>query len=249
MTPAIIDQVSKCKFNPTEYTWIDLGNTPPPNEDQYKSMLDSGIGFLFSTYIDKLPMPFEKFAVVRKGNSEMNLTYTFERTSEKLSFKVRSAGVECVAEAWQVGDQIYAKCLDLFLEASKKVNPAADLDYVRMTLISLGKEILHTITWLSINKNSVPAYSCSNATNNAKRISKGKKPIYEWKILDINPTVPGLSLGGSHATPRGHTRRGHPRKLKSGKVIWIKECLVGDFSKGCVFHDYKAKGETNERFS
>jgi hypothetical protein len=37
---------------------------------------------------------------------------------------------------------------------------------------------------------------------------------------------PGLALGGHHASPRPHLRRGHIRHLQSGSTVWIKDALV-----------------------
>jgi len=41
--------------------------------------------------------------------------------------------------------------------------------------------------------------------------------------------------------PRLHERRGHLRRLKTGKNVWVKSCKVGDASKGAIFHDYAIK--------
>lgn len=242
MTPNIIDQVSKCKFKPTEFTWIDIGDTPPPTKEQWQSMLDAGIGFLFSSDVDELPMPFERFAVVRTHKSKTPLCYTFERTNDKIVFRMRSFKEEYIAEAYQEGETIHAGCVEAFFNALKQSNPDADMDHVRRILIDLGKEIFHTVTWLCFEQKSqrLNAYTCNDQTNNVKRVSKGKKPLYDWKIIEIKRSVTADSLGGTHATPRGHTRRGHPRKLRSGKTVWVRECMVGDFNKGCVFHDYKS---------
>jgi hypothetical protein len=38
-------------------------------------------------------------------------------------------------------------------------------------------------------------------------------------------------------------RRGHLRKLASGKTVWIRNCKVGHPNKGVIFHDYKISGE------
>jgi hypothetical protein len=41
-----------------------------------------------------------------------------------------------------------------------------------------------------------------------------------------------------------HERRGHLRRLKTGKNVWVKSCKVGDASKGAIFHDYAIKENT-----
>ena len=75
---------------------------------------------------------------------------------------------------------------------------------------------------------------------NAKRIRKGKKPIFDWHTVVIEaPALKNEHKGGTHASPRLHDRRGHWRNCKSGKRTWVNSCKVGDASKGVIFKDYK----------
>lgn len=77
---------------------------------------------------------------------------------------------------------------------------------------------------------------------NRRKIAAGKAPAYEWKTVYIEPTQPRQApKGGTHASPRLHDRRGHLRRLKSGKNVWVKAHKVGDSSNGLVFHDYAIK--------
>lgn len=81
---------------------------------------------------------------------------------------------------------------------------------------------------------------------NSKRAAKGKGPVlFDWHTVTIGPRPdPQVSKGGTHASPRMHDRRGHWRTIASGKRVWVKECKVGDASKGVVFKDYKIKEPT-----
>lgn len=76
---------------------------------------------------------------------------------------------------------------------------------------------------------------------NKKRAAKGKPPLtFDWHTVTIEPPTPKSEpQGGTHASPRLHDRRGHWRKMKSGKTVWVKSCKVGDASKGVVFKDYE----------
>lgn len=75
---------------------------------------------------------------------------------------------------------------------------------------------------------------------NRRKISQGKTPTYDWRTVVIEPLQPRQEgKGGTHASPRQHDRRGHIRRLRSGKNVWVKPHKVGDASKGVVFHDYK----------
>jgi hypothetical protein len=78
---------------------------------------------------------------------------------------------------------------------------------------------------------------------NSKRAAKGKGPVlFDWRTVVITPAqVKRDYQGGTHASPRAHDRRGHWRTYPSGKRGWVKNCKVGDASKGVVFHDYKVQ--------
>jgi len=79
---------------------------------------------------------------------------------------------------------------------------------------------------------------------NRRKIATGKTPTYDWRTVKIGPkTARGESKGGTHAPPRLHDRRGHIRRLASGKNVWVKACKVGDSSLGTVFHDYKIEAK------
>ena len=72
-------------------------------------------------------------------------------------------------------------------------------------------------------------------------IKKGQPPLYEWRTVIVDPIKPVKRehMGGTHASPRQHDRRGHMRTLQGGRQVWVKPCRVGDASKGVVFKDYK----------
>lgn len=74
---------------------------------------------------------------------------------------------------------------------------------------------------------------------NQRRAERDKPPKYTWRTIVISgEAVMREDRGGTHASPRYHDRRGHQRRLRSGKVVWVKSCKVGDPSKGAVFKDY-----------
>lgn len=93
------------------------------------------------------------------------------------------------------------------------------------------------------------AMNCSNAEIiddvkpderlNKSRIRKGKTPMFEYKVLTIRTQRNGLSnlIGGNHASPRVHLRRGHIRKLNN-KTVWVNACVVGDKTKGIIDKEY-----------
>ena len=69
-----------------------------------------------------------------------------------------------------------------------------------------------------------------------------RKPVYKLSYTTVQ--LPGVKSerkahqGGTHASPRQHERRGHWRTYRSGKRVWVKNCVVGDPSLGHVKHAY-----------
>lgn len=75
---------------------------------------------------------------------------------------------------------------------------------------------------------------------NKKRIAAGKVPFFEYRVLKIRAAGQKTAEtgGGSHASPRLHYRRGHIRRLQSGKKTWVRPHMVGDAAKGHIVKDY-----------
>lgn len=88
-----------------------------------------------------------------------------------------------------------------------------------------------------------------NPANEAALLAEFQRRPREWlKIHDIIETISvlGISVVFGHILHRMkrnglHDRRGHLRKLASGKTVWIKQCKVGKASLGTVFHDYEVR--------
>jgi hypothetical protein len=78
-----------------------------------------------------------------------------------------------------------------------------------------------------------------------KKRERNKKPLlYEYKVLDIVADImeaPSTVIArprGNHASPRLHKRRGHVRRLQSGRVTWVRNTIVGKPGRGEVRKDY-----------
>lgn len=82
-----------------------------------------------------------------------------------------------------------------------------------------------------------PVPSTSGASLQAISKNKSLSEYHEVK-LDSVPGYIYLPKGGTHASPRWHTRRGHWRKYRSGKQVWVRSTEVGDKKQGIVTHDY-----------
>lgn len=76
------------------------------------------------------------------------------------------------------------------------------------------------------------------------RIKRGKLPLFSYWTLhvDLNrdPTK-NPKNGGTHASPRLHLRRGHPRQYSPGKYCWVSACAVGNKKAGMIHKDYAVK--------
>ena len=52
--------------------------------------------------------------------------------------------------------------------------------------------------------------------------------------------------GGSHASPRWHLRRSHWRQLADGRRVFVRQCEVGDATRGGVVKDYTVEVQGHE---
>lgn len=65
---------------------------------------------------------------------------------------------------------------------------------------------------------------------------------WTWTMVSVDPSriqPKPSSLGGTHASPRWHIRRGHWRNLADGRRVFVRECQVGDIARGGVVKDYE----------
>lgn len=111
------------------------------------------------------------------------------------------------------------------------------------SMLNLIADFLNTVRKIGI-KGSVSTPNKSNK----KRIRQGKKPLFEWTTVTIEPrSAKNESLGGTHASPRQHDVRGH-WVVRNGNKFWRRPHKRGDASKGVIFHDYVVKpaGERRE---
>lgn len=61
-----------------------------------------------------------------------------------------------------------------------------------------------------------------------------------YRIIGVAEVASAMrqARGGTHASPRHHMRRSHVRRLKSGTVVQVRACEVGDKTRGAVVKDY-----------
>lgn len=71
------------------------------------------------------------------------------------------------------------------------------------------------------------------------RAKRGKKPLFSYWVLQLKASNGHQNhLGGTHAAPRLHLRRGHPRQYAPGQWTWVQPHAVGSKPAGMVHKDY-----------
>jgi hypothetical protein len=108
---------------------------------------------------------------------------------------------------------------------------------------------------LNIEFKTVLAFLEVLRCSNVQAVPTGKKPAWKkdgshknsiYKVLTINGNNVGRSnesQGGTHASPREHLRRGHVRRLKEGRCVWVNATIVCRGASGSVEKDYKVLAE------
>lgn len=76
-----------------------------------------------------------------------------------------------------------------------------------------------------------------------RRARKNKLPLFSTWTLKIKPSArDARNLGGTHASPRVHLRRGHVRQYAPGLFTWVQPCVVGRKELGIIHKDYALAG-------
>lgn len=218
MTPLISEMV-KLTPEPETAMWFDLGKLGKIEQQQ--------IG------IDKLMLlPFPRIAMVAIGADGVKMSIWLMSGDNSLTVAGFTVDGKCA---------IYFNPLSVFCTEtglrfySKSGEIATERATGLMRIVVAGLLMIHK---------SSEGYrpTIQQTPINRKRIGKGKPPFFDWHTVKLWPEKPKSEhQGGTHASPRLHDRRGHWRKYPSGKVGWVKNCKVGDASKGVVFKDYEVK--------
>jgi len=230
MTPLIqwASRVSAAggKYNLTEWQWFDATQA-------MQNYFSASIAIDAMKEVSS-PMPFHQMFIclLIKGNK---LIMRIEQTPEG-HCTVATLAQTPSGQAKQMGEFMIFKengtCTITKLE--ERLTTDEDIQNA-LTILAVFQN--------SLNYQSVQVYQpyVKNTYTNQRLIKKGKPPLFEWKTVTIEPQVrQSVSLGGTHASPRLHDRRGHWRTMKkSGKRVWVRDCKVGDPSKGIIKHDYK----------
>lgn len=228
MTPLIRSTMRwmvESDIDPTEMQWFDVSGTL----DQ--STIDQN-------WLHEYRPPFEKCMVVWQGRSANHEVYEFLMTVVGTD---PEEGIVLSVHKGAHGQMPQKMPLLVYVldEGLIRYGPVEEGDTIpekdaQMVLAMVGN-------WYRVLSQRCSSYKpvVRNTFTNRRKIAQGKAPTYDWTMVYIEPSKPrSESKGGTHAPPRQHDRRGHLRRLRSGKNVWVRPCKVGDPTKGVVWHGY-----------
>lgn len=163
----------------------------------------------------------------------------------------------CYGKQENMGFRWAGICVEVFISRdhdgltliAKEVPSGAVLANGREGYADLPDHHKWAIDRVTVVAMAIEVFSCSNVVQvenpppkhiNAKRKARGKVPFFSYRTIHISGETNKKQegSGGTHASPRLHFRRGHIRRMGDGRRIWVRDCLVGDKSKGFAGHDY-----------
>jgi hypothetical protein len=212
--------------------------------------------------VDNIKLPFPKLTIITGENIELDTL--LDENSEILRRAQLQDGTVNMFYCYLISEQAHGIDVDIFLARENDnsgvlyvataviMHDGIQLQFIvednrlenaRETFSTYLSSAVAAIYMMTMGKNdfymSVP--TPEEAATNRKRISKGKKPLIEFKVATIEgkKTMVSSTPHGTHASPRLHWRRGHWRTMsKSGKKTWIAPMEVGDEDNGRVIKTY-----------
>jgi hypothetical protein len=260
MNKNVAHYASKVGFDAGEYTWFDLTDLPKDYEDEFNEYSRS-IGWDVANFaLDEIPMPADDVAIIFNHDGEKPqfiITYSKQITFDDEVYKVSYEGPAICAYYSEYPDPTPAAIIcnrknrftNTFLHVRSDLQKTFERgDFKKMCegleQIMMTKPV-KTLALLNrkaeVNNTMLTAYRGEEKSSfiNKKRRAKNKPPIYEWVTIELKPSAPRKEhQGGTHASPARHQRRGHFRKLRTGKVSWVKPTWVGNIERGLIVHDY-----------
>jgi hypothetical protein len=255
MNFTVADFARVAPFSPVKYIWFDLSDIEALRK-AYRNFAD-GRKFTDATtndLIEDIPMPFDNMALI--------LSVSDERRDKdvRIVMSIEKQDGVLVINEWSTKHKQPVAWLKIHERLHNKPEPGFNPDYLQemmgkgvpsSAVASQLQKLMHFVlpifTCLCYSKpengHEIVGYRCTDDNpSNAKRIRKGKRPLFEWNTVKIRQPEPSVSLGGTHASPKPHDRRGHQRRYKSGKVVYIRSMTINKHKipqEGFIHHDYK----------
>lgn len=211
MTPLIAEMV-RLTPDPEAGYWFDLGEVP----ETIEFALDPEL---------MVHLPYDVVFVAAKA--------THRRVLIKATFQHESVGVA----GFVFGDTIIDIKPFVYMEKDDGIGVYPEgVTKHQTTMMALA--IIQTLLGRLEAQQTAYQPTVKQSFTNKRKIAQGKKPTYDWRTVTVSPRPKSDSLGGTHASPRAHDRRGHWRRMGEKKV-WVRPHRVGDPAQGQIFHDYK----------
>jgi hypothetical protein len=253
MSPLIREYAPLVPFDPVQYTWIDFASGPLATEDDARRLKELMGHLPFGDYTphQDWPLPFERMAIllpVRMTGETVSrgaATITLERVGDELIYQwwtnaETQRGSVIIRSSGSFSQDKRINVSPKFVKAMNR----AEQDCAKLGAQNLMVAMRRILALAVVgDSNATVARCATDAAVNAKRARKGKRPFFEWTTVEIKPSVATQPQGGTHASPKPHMRRGHIRRLKSGKIVTVKNMIVNRHKmpdEGFIFHDYKA---------
>lgn len=255
VSPLIREYVDYVPFNPVEYIWIDFASGPLPTDASAKALSEKLKTFQYglkTTTVAEWPLPFEKMClllpVTTRGSTVRQgvMVVTLERHDDAMTFQLwanaekHKSCVLITTTGTFYGPETKARVSPNYsIAVDKSLQDCAEHGREALT-VAMRKIVAMALIGDSTATAAKPSYIGSKFLNE-KRIKKGKRPFFDWTTITVEPRAPSQSLGGTHASPKPHMRRGHVRRLKSGKIVMVKSMIINKHKmpeEGFVFHDY-----------
>ena len=217
----------------SKWTWFDIGEFQSITESM--SLEDA----FKTTDAERLPFPNTAITFSYKkseDNTEKSICLWCEQIAEDGSFEVTL----CMSLKDGEWGMLSNKILITKLNAKWKVGLGAGSAFGQEGADELLGCVFIMLKVLRCNNVYVDREVFPKKLNKS-RLKKGKILGYVKHVLKIQGhagTVGISESSGTHASPKIHFRRGHVRKLSSGVLTWVRECLVG---RQGVFKDKEYK--------
>jgi hypothetical protein len=205
-------------------------------EDPDLRGLDGGIELCLP--FDRVALEFTELREPKPGEMRSSKRVIIaEQTEEK---------IECMTAIWMDSSHKWVPYISFSLPRSGYL---LSMDGVRQMRIYCDDKNIHDIAQeAEVLLNFINALQCSNVeiakTEGRKKTVKHVKdalPFDDYHFLAIkqqDSAPESAGHGGTHRSPREHLRRGHIRRLQTGKKIWVSATVVCAGRGGKVSKDY-----------
>jgi len=277
MNPLVAEYIGLMPISPVDYVWFDT-TYDSGFMDSYTDWWNSNLDKLKSMdfVISDLPVPFEKMAIMVTIASKETLDrpgcmpILFERKGSSLFIRQYIKGLSEPSIECEFQDQLLAtqddgikskyfmKFHPVYLNAiGKKKEDDEEIEWEQKTIDIALKKLILLCYGIPKQGSTVEGYklSCTprEEQRNVKKRVKGKCQLFEWKTVElkVNPLPKEyVPLGGTHASPKPHERRGHQRRYKNGKVVYVRQSTINKHlveTEGFIHHDYKVTGTKQKK--